>query len=81
MTDSGMEAAAIAATVINAFKLAVVLALTGLYAVVLERVFGLDPQGDVDAFQKAARDGNALPLALLYLGIIYFFAVVLGRFQ
>ncbi len=58
-----------------------VLALTGLYAVVLERVFGLDPKGDVDAFQKAARDGNALPLALLYLGILYFFAVVLGRFQ
>ena len=24
---------------------------------------------------------HALPLALLYLGIIYFFAVVLGRFQ
>lgn len=79
--DGGMEHAAIAATVINALKLAVVLALTGLYAVVLERVFGLDPKADVDAFQKAARDGNALPLALLYLGILYFFAVVLGRFQ
>lgn len=76
-----MESAAIAATVINALKLAVVLALTGLYAFVLERVFGLDPKGDVNTFQKAARDGNALPLALLYLGIIYFFAVILGRFQ
>lgn len=76
-----MEEAAIAATFINAVKLAVVLGLTGLYAVVLERVFGLDPKADVDAFQRAARDGNALPLALLYLGIIYFFAVVLGRFQ
>ena len=78
---AGMETAALAATFINAAKLAVVLALTGLYAVVLERVFGLDPKGDVDAFQKAARNGQALPLAVLYLDIIYFFAVVLGRFQ
>ena len=76
-----MEAAAVAATFITTVKLAVVLGLAGLYAVVLERVFGLDPKADVDAFQKAAKDGNALPLALVYLGILYFFAVVLGRFQ
>lgn len=79
--DAGIEAGAVAATVITTLKLIVVLGLTGLYAVALERVFGLDPRADVDAFQKAARDGNALPLALLYLGILYFFAVVLGRFQ
>ncbi|MHB1204801.1 MAG: hypothetical protein ACYCZX_04475 [Rhodospirillaceae bacterium] len=76
-----MEEAAVAATFINLLKLGLVLGLTGLYAFALERVFGLDPKGDVDAFQKAAKDGNALPLALLYLGVIYFFAVVLGRFQ
>ena len=76
-----MADAAVAATFINLLKLGLVLALTGLYAFVLERVFGLDPKGDVDAFQKAARAGNALPLALLYLGVMYFFAVVLGRFQ
>ena len=76
-----METGALAATFINTLKLVVVLGLTGLFAFAFERVFGLDPKGDVDAFQKAARAGNALPLALVYLGLIYFFAVILGRFQ
>lgn len=76
-----MDASAFAVTFISAIKLCVVLALTLGYAFILERVFGLDPQADMDAFQKAAKDGNALPLALIYCAALYFFSVVLGRFQ
>jgi hypothetical protein len=62
-------------------KLTLSLFVIGFFAFGAERIFGLDPKSDIDALQQAARSGNALPLAVLYVGILYLLSVVLGRFQ
>jgi hypothetical protein len=70
-----------AAQALAGLKLALSLGVIGFFAFGAERIFGLDPKSDIDAFQQAARGGNALPLALLYVGVLYLLSVVLGRFQ
>ena len=69
------------AQALAALKLALSLAVIGFFALGAERIFGLDPKSDIDAFQQAAARGNALPLALFYVGVLYLLSVVLGRFQ
>jgi hypothetical protein len=76
-----MDRFIVAAQALAALKLALCLALIGFFAWGAERIFGLDPKSDIDALQRAARSGNALPLALFYLGVLYLLSVVLGRFQ
>ena len=62
-------------------KLLLSLGVIAFFAWGAERIFGLDPKSDIDAFQQAADSGNALPLALFYVGVLYLLSVVLGRFQ
>jgi hypothetical protein len=71
----------IAAQAVSLLKLALSLIVIGFFALGAERIFGLDPKSDIDALQQAASRGNALPLALFYVGVLYLLAVVLGRFQ
>ena len=56
--------------------IALAFALLGLTATALERVLGLTIERDIDSIQKAAKDGNALPLAVFYLGAFMVIAVV-----
>lgn len=53
-------------------------AIIAATAALFERVLGLNPEQDIDAIQKAAKDGNALPLAVLYLGCFMVLAVVVN---
>jgi hypothetical protein len=69
------------AQAIAAAKLAVSLGVLAFVAWGAETIFGLAPRSDINAIQKAAEDGNAMPLALFYLGILYLLSVLLGRFQ
>lgn len=48
-----------------------------LTATALERILGLDLESDIDAIQKAAKNGNTLPLAVFYAGAFMVVAVVL----
>ena len=69
------------AQALAALKLFLSLVVIAFFALGAERIFGLDPKSDIEAFQQAARSGNAFPLALFYVGVLYLLSVVLGRFQ
>lgn len=51
-------------------------ALIGFTAKLFEQVLGLNPRKDIDAIQKAAKNGQAHPLAVLYLGCLILLSVV-----
>ena len=76
-----MDGFIFAAQGLAAIKLAVSLGVVGFFAWGAEKIFGLSPRADVDAFQRAAKEGRALPLALFYVGVLYLLSVILGRFQ
>ena len=69
------------AQAIAAAKLALSLGVVCFFAWGAEKIFGLSPKSDINAFQRSAKHGKALPLALFYLGVFYLLAVILGRFQ
>ena len=62
-------------------KLCVALGFLAGFAWLLERALGFDMKGAVDALEKTAKDGNALPLAVVLAALIVAFAGILERFQ
>lgn len=56
--------------------MALAFGLVGFAASLFKHVMGLDPVGDINTIQKAARNGQAYPLAVIYLGCFILLSVV-----
>jgi hypothetical protein len=76
-----MDEFLLAAQALALLKLALSLIVIGFFAIGAERIFGLDPKSDIDALQQAASRGNAFPLALFYVGVLYLLSVVSAVFS
>ena len=62
-------------------KLCIAIGFLAGFAWMLEKALGFDMKGAVDALEKAAKEGNALPLAIVLAAFIVAVSSILERFQ
>lgn len=67
-------------TLLSLAKLAIALGALGLIGILLERALKFNLKGAVDALEKTARDGNALPLAIVLAAVVVTIGGILQRF-
>ncbi len=68
-------------TLLSIFKLCVALGFLATFAWMLEKAIGFDMEAAVDSLEKAAKEGNALPLAIVLSAFVIAVSGVLERFQ
>lgn len=69
------------ATILSIGKLAIAIGFLGLFAWGMETVTDLDVKDAIDDLQKAAKQGNAMPLAIFLSAVVVTIGGVLQRFQ
>ena len=67
-------------TLVSIAKLAMAITFLCLFGAAAEKVFGFDMEGAIDALEKNAQDGNALPLAIVLAALAVTFGGILQRF-